>query len=63
MKVIDVRPPHMATGFSDRPLAGEPPKLPDPIDPAKLVDAVLEAMREDRREVTWDLRARALVVR
>ncbi|MCP9488748.1 MAG: SDR family NAD(P)-dependent oxidoreductase [Solirubrobacteraceae bacterium MAG38_C4-C5] len=63
INVIDVRPPHTATGFSDRPLAGSAPELPDPIDPAGLVDAVTSAMRDDRREVAWDLSARSLVVR
>lgn len=53
----------MATGFSDRALAGSAPKLPDPIDPQGLLDAVTSAMRDDRREIAWDMSARSLVVR
>lgn len=62
INVIDVRPPHLATGFSERPLAGSAPRLPDPIDPDEIVEALVAAIRDDRREVAWDLRARALAV-
>ena len=62
LSVIDVRPPHLDTGFSDRGLAGEPPLLPEPVAHGLVVDATVDALRNGRREVTWDLKARALSV-
>jgi NAD(P)-dependent dehydrogenase (short-subunit alcohol dehydrogenase family) len=59
--VLDVRPPHLATAFAEHALAGAPPPLPEGLDPGVLVERVLAALREERREVTYDLRARALV--
>ena len=63
LTVLDVRPQHMETGFSDRAVAGEPPPLPDPIDPDDLVGMVLEAVREGKREIAFDISAKELVVR
>ncbi len=63
LTVLDVRPQHMETGFSDRAVAGEPPPLPDPIDPDDLVSMVLEAVREGKREIAFDISAKELVVR
>ena len=60
--VIDVRPPHLDTGFSDRALAGTPPRLPEPVDHQQVVAATLDALRTGRREVTWDLASRQLAV-
>ena len=61
--VIDVRPPHLDTGLETRALAGEPPRLPPPLPADKVVEAVLQAIREDKHEVAWDLAAKSLVVR
>jgi len=63
LTVLDVRPQHMETGFSDRAVAGEPPPLPDPIDPDDLVSMVLEAVQEGKREIAFDISAKELVVR
>jgi len=63
LTVLDVRPPHMDTAFSDRALTGDPPPLPDPVDHRDVVAAVLDALREGRREVAWDLKRKALVAR
>ena len=60
--VLDVRPPHLDTGFETRAIVGEPPRLPQPIPAADVVAAVVGALREDRRTVTWDLADRTLVV-
>ena len=60
--VIDVRPPHLDTGFTDRALCGTPPRLPEPVDHQQVVAATIEALRAGRREVTWDLRSRQLAV-
>ncbi len=61
LTVLDVRPPHMDTGFSGRALAGEPPDLPEPFEHERVVEAIVTALREGRRELSWDLRARELV--
>lgn len=61
LNVLDVRPPHMDTGFDRRPIFGRAPELPEPLPVAEVAAAVVEAMREDRREVAWDLKARSLV--
>lgn len=62
LTVLDVRPQHMETGFSDRALAGERPGLPEPLDPNRVVATVLQALRDEKREVAFDLKAQALVV-
>ena len=59
--VIDVRPPHMNTGFAERPLAGTAPKLPTPFDPGELTVAIVGAIRDGKREVYFDIKERALV--
>ena len=61
--VVDVRPPHLDTGLSERPLAGTPPRLPEPLAGAVVVDRLLDAIRADASEVVWDARAKELVVR
>lgn len=58
--VLDVRPGHMATGFSDRALAGEPPRLPEPEDADALVAAVVDAVVAEKRELGYDPRDRTL---
>ncbi len=61
LSVIDVRPPHMDTSFGDRPVFGSAPELPEPLPVQVVVDAVIDAIRADRREIAWDLKARSLV--
>lgn len=61
ISVLDVRPPHLDTPFSERALAGTPPQLPEPGDPGALAEAVIEAMRDDKRELAYDLKAKQLV--
>jgi NAD(P)-dependent dehydrogenase (short-subunit alcohol dehydrogenase family) len=61
LAVLDVRPPHMDTSFGDRPIFGRAPQLPEPLPVQVVVDAVMEAIRLDRREIAWDLKARSLV--
>lgn len=63
VSVIDVRPGHMETGFADRALGGEPPKMPEPEDPAALTAAVMDAIAGDKREVAYDPMKRTLSVR
>jgi len=59
--VLDVRPQHLDTGFESRPLAGGAPKLPAPGNAHEVAVAIVGALREDRRELAYDLRAQALV--
>lgn len=61
--VVDVRPPHLDTGLEGRALSGDAPaSLPEPSPATDVVDAVLTAMSEGRREVVWDPKGRGLVV-
>ena len=62
LTVLDARPQHMETGFSDRAIAGEPPPLPRPVDVDEVVAKVLDGMRNGRRELAYDLESRELVV-
>ncbi len=61
--VLDVRPPHLDTGLSDRALAGSPPRLPEPLAGSVVVARLLDALRADASEVVWDAKAKELVVR
>lgn len=61
LTVVDVRPPHLDTGLDGRALAGDPPRLPAPFPSADVVEAVLEAVAQDKREVVFS--DGALVVR
>ncbi len=58
--VLDVRPGHMETGFSDRALAGEAPKLPSPRDEGELIDLIVEAIEAGDKEISYDPRTREL---
>ena len=52
--VLDVRPPHMDTGFAERPLFGTAPeRLPEPAPVEDVVAQLLDAIREGRRELAW----------
>jgi NAD(P)-dependent dehydrogenase (short-subunit alcohol dehydrogenase family) len=59
--VLDVRPPHLDTGFETRALAGEPPRLPEPVPAAELVPRIVDAVREGRRALAWDAANRQFV--
>ncbi|GAA1906681.1 SDR family NAD(P)-dependent oxidoreductase [Nocardioides lentus] len=61
--VLDLRPPHLDTGLAERALVGEPPRLPDGMDHARVVEALLQGLREDASEVVWDPDAKDLAVR
>jgi NAD(P)-dependent dehydrogenase (short-subunit alcohol dehydrogenase family) len=61
LTVLDVRPPHLDTDFSAHALHGDPPKLPEPADPDALVTAILDAVRDDRRELRYDPTTRELI--
>lgn len=63
LTVLDVRPSHLDTGFERRSLAGEAPALPAGADHREVVAAIADAMRDDRRELAYDLRERTLVAR
>jgi short-subunit dehydrogenase len=63
LTVLDVRPPHLDTDFSAHALQGDPPKLPQPADPDALVAAILDAVRDDRRELRYEPTTRELIAR
>ncbi len=58
--VLDVRPPHLDTGLSDRPLAGSAPRLPEPLAASAVVTAMLDAIAGDASEIVWDPQAKEL---
>lgn len=62
LRVIDVRPPHLDTGLDTRAIGEEPPRLPAPMAAGKVVDAILQAMEDDAREVAYDMKERRLTV-
>ncbi|MFE9970325.1 SDR family NAD(P)-dependent oxidoreductase [Streptomyces hirsutus] len=47
IRVLDIRPGHLDTGFADRPVAGTAPPLPPGGDPRRVVAAVADAMAAD----------------
>ncbi|MFD6287782.1 SDR family NAD(P)-dependent oxidoreductase [Streptomyces sp. NPDC060205] len=47
IRVLEVRPGHLDTGFADRAVVGTPPPLPAGGDPREVVRAVAEAMAAD----------------
>ena len=61
--VLDVRPQHMDTGFAQRAVAGEPGQLPEPGDHRAVAGQVVRALVAERRELAYDLEAKALVAR
>jgi NAD(P)-dependent dehydrogenase (short-subunit alcohol dehydrogenase family) len=61
--VLDVRPPHLDTGLDQRALTGEPPKMPTPYPAADVVAAIVQAMRDDAKELVWDQKAKELQAR
>lgn len=44
IRLVDVRPPHLATGLETRPLAGAAPRLPEGRDPAEWARRVADAI-------------------
>lgn len=63
LTVLDVRPPHLDTRLSEHPLAGSAPALPAPYPSARVVEVVLQAVRDGAREVVWDGDAGEVVAR
>lgn len=49
IRVVDVRPPHLATGLETRPIAGRAPALPAGQDPAAWARAIADAIEEPGR--------------
>jgi cyclic-di-GMP-binding biofilm dispersal mediator protein len=53
IRVLDVRPPHLATGLAERPLAGQAPRLGPGRDPAEAAAAIVAAIAADAAEVDF----------
>ncbi len=62
-RVLDIRPPHLDTGLADRALAGAVPRLPEPFSTEAVVNAVVDAIRSDAREVVHDPTTKELLTR
>jgi NAD(P)-dependent dehydrogenase (short-subunit alcohol dehydrogenase family) len=50
IRVLDVRPPHTATGLATRPIAGEPPRLGAGRDPEDIARRIVDALAGDTAE-------------
>ncbi len=64
-RVVDVRPPHLDTGLDQRALAGDPPKLPDPVASDDVVTAILDALGDEKagNELVWEAKEKRLTPR
>ena len=62
-RVVDVRPPHLDTELDQRALAGEPPRLPEPVDSDEVVAAIIDALGGSKGELVWDAKEKALTPR
>ena len=51
IRLIDVRPPHTETGLATRPLAGAAPKLPQGLEPRRVAERVVTAIREGEKDL------------
>lgn len=54
IRVLDVRPGHLDTGFADRSVAGTAPPMPEGGDPHQVVRAVADAMAADAELLRTD---------
>lgn len=61
--ILEVSPGHMETGFADRALAGEPPSMPEGEDVDALIEQIVEAIAEGRREIRYDPKSREITVK
>lgn len=61
--VLDVRPPHLDTGLDQRALVGEPPRMPAPYPSDDVVSLIVQALRDDAKELLWDAPSKQLVAR
>lgn len=51
IRVIDMRPLHTETGLAQRPIAGQPPKLPTGADPVDVARRIVRAIADDEKEL------------
>lgn len=61
--VFDIRPPHIDTGLADRPVAGMAPAMTASARVDELVPLVVKGIRDNRRTLTFDLRAGEFALR
>jgi NAD(P)-dependent dehydrogenase (short-subunit alcohol dehydrogenase family) len=48
IRVLDIRPPHLATGLENRAIAGRPPRLPEGRDPGFVAERIVAALADPR---------------
>lgn len=61
--VLDARPPHMETGLADRPLAGEPPRMPAGHDIDEVIELIVSGLSDGRSELVADPKERRVSLR
>jgi cyclic-di-GMP-binding biofilm dispersal mediator protein len=47
IRVIDARPPHTETGLASRPIAGQSPRMPTGLDPARVAAIICDGIAGD----------------
>lgn len=51
VRVLDIRPPHTETGLAQRPVHGDPPRLPTGLDPEAVAARIVSAIKDGERDV------------
>lgn len=51
VRVLDIRPPHTETGLAQRPVHGEPPRLPTGLVPDAVAARIVAAIKDGERDL------------
>ncbi|MCG7595561.1 SDR family oxidoreductase [Mycobacterium sp. PSTR-4-N] len=51
VRVVDVRPPHTETGLAGRAIAGDPPRLPQGLEPDAVAERIVDALLGDETDL------------
>ena len=51
VRVLDIRPPHTETGLAQRPVHGEPPRLPAGLVPDAVAARIVSAIKDGERDL------------
>lgn len=51
VRVVDVRPPHTETGLAGRAIAGDPPRLPQGLEPDAVAERIVDALLSDETDL------------
>lgn len=54
VRVIDARPPHTETGLATRAVAGNPPRFPQGLEPARVAERIIDAIVNGETDLSSD---------